>query len=291
MKARRIISSCAQGTAIFLFIYLLAFPKYAAEPTKTALSFCAAALVPGLFIYMILAKIIMGMTVMQKLERILGLEAVLLLLGTLCGCPVGAKTAVSLYDSRKITEKHAEYICTFSNNASVSFVVGFVGAELLGDVRLGLWLLIFQITASAVTAVVMKYVIFGKEPIPKTTRILGGKCGLWEAVSDSAATMMNLCACVVFFMVAGGVFTKLVPLSPALEAVFKSVLEFSSGCAAAAKIGKHAFVLCAFALGQTGGSVALQVKSVVGSRFSITPYLWGKLISGTVMTLLAIIFG
>ena len=291
MKARRIFSSCAQGTAFFLFIYLLIFPKYATEPTKAALSFCANALVPGLFIYMVLAKMILGSTMMKKSERLLGLESVSLLLGTLCGCPVGAKTAVSLYDDGRITKKHAEYLCSFSNNASVSFVVGFVGAELLGNIGLGLWLLIFQIIASAVTAVVMKYVMFGKKPLPCVSQNSGIRCGLWEAVSDSATTMVNLCACVVFFMVVGGVFSRLLPLSQTCEAAFKSVLEFSSGCAASAKTGSTAFVLCAFALGQMGASVALQVKSVVGNRFSITPYLLGKLIGGTVMTALAIIFG
>ena len=60
MKARQIFGFSVQGITLFIFIYLLIFPKYAAEPTRTALGFCATALIPGLFIYMVLAKLIAG---------------------------------------------------------------------------------------------------------------------------------------------------------------------------------------------------------------------------------------
>ncbi len=291
MKTRRIFSFCVQLTTLFLFIYLLIYPESATEPTRFALNFCGTTLIPSLFIYMVLSKMIVNTPIIQKLTKALGLEAVALILGTLCGCPIGAKTAVLLYDNRKITKKHGEYLCSFSNNASVSFVIGFVGGELLGDIRLGIKLLIFQITASAITAGIMKYKIFGREKLPQVSQGVYTKTSLWEAVSDSAATMVNLCACVVFFIVAGGVFTQLFSFPPACEAIFKSMLEFSSGCAAAKNAPDYAFIISAFALGQMGGSVVLQVKSVVGNRFSIRPFLAGKLINGIVMTALAIIFG
>ena len=291
MKARRIFSFSVQGITLFIFIYLLIFPKYAAEPTRTALGFCATALIPGLFIYMVLAKLIAGSIFMRRIERILGLEAIALILGTVCGCPLGAKNALWLYEDGRITKKQAEYLCSFSNNASLSFVVGFVGGELLGDIRLGLILLVFQLIASTVTAVVMKYLLFCKEGFNVSTQSTYRKTSLWEAISDSGSTMISLCACVVFFVVIGEVFTGLIPFSPTWEAVFKSILEFSSGCGTAAEVGKNAFVISAFALGQMGASVALQVKSIVGNRLSVRPYIMGKIISGAVMTALAIIFG
>ncbi len=291
MKARRIFSFCAQMITLFLFIYLLIFPQSATQPTRFALEFCGKTLIPSLFIYMVLSKMIVNTPIIHRLTSILGLESVALILGTLCGCPIGAKNAVLLYDNGQITKKHAEYLCSFSNNASISFVIGFVGGEILGDIRLGLMLLIFQITASAITAGIMKYKIFGKERLPRASQGIYNRTSLWEAVSDSAVTMLNLCACVVFFIVAGGVFTQLFSFSPAVEAIFKSTLEFSSGCAAAKSVPECAFVISAFALGQMGGSVVLQVKSVVGNRFSVRPFLAGKFINGAVMTALAIIFG
>ena len=124
MKARRIFSFCAQMITLFLFVYLLIFPQSATQPTRFALEFCGKTLIPSLFIYMVLSKMIVNTPIIHRLTSILGLESVALILGTLCGCPIGAKNAVLLYDNGQITKKHAEYLCSFSNNASISFVIG-----------------------------------------------------------------------------------------------------------------------------------------------------------------------
>ncbi len=291
MKTRKFFSMITDITAIFLFTYLLIYPQYATEPTRYALEFCAKTLIPSLFIYMVLAKIVITLPITKWLIKIFGLESVVLITGTLCGCPVGAKTAVTLYESKKITKKHAEYLCSFTNNASLSFVLGFVGKELFGDIRVGLRLMIYQLIASAATALFMKFILFGKEKIPSFSAVRSEKTGLREAVADSAMTMINLCACVVFFMVAGGVISHLANLTPFWEAILKSLLEFSSGCAEAIDTGKYAIPITAFALSQTGFSVALQVRSVISGKLAFMPYLTGKVISCIIMTGLAIIFG
>lgn len=275
--------------AIWLFIYLLVFPQYAAEPTRYALEFCAATLVPSLFIYMVLAKTVISLPVTDKLMRFMGLEGFALITGTLCGSPVGAKNAITLYEQGKITKKHAEYLCSFTNNASLSFVVGFVGGELFGDISAGIKLLIFQLLASAATAVIMKFVIFGREKIPNIEVKGKSKIGLREAIADSASTMINVCACAVFFIVTGDAVSRVWELPPLWDGILKSVLEFSSGCAAASKLGNYALPVTAFAVGQTGLSVAMQVKSVIGNRLALRPFLLGKLISCVIMTVLAYI--
>ncbi len=291
MKLRRIISCFADVAAIGLFIYLLIFPKAATEPTRSALEFCAITLIPSLFIYMVLSKMIITLPVTEKLIKVMGLSTFSLLTGTLCGCPVGAKNATTLYEQERITKKHAEYLCSFTNNAGVSFVIGFVGSELFGDKSIGIRLFIYQLTASIITAFIMKYLLFGKERLPRMNPCNSSKIGLREAVADSAEAMLNICASAVFFMVAGSVAVNLFSLGQTGEAILRSALEFSSGCAAAAKCGRYSLPITAFAVGQTGLCVALQVKSVLGNRLSIRPFLLGKLISCAIMVFLAVIIG
>jgi hypothetical protein len=84
---------------------------------------------------------------------------------------------------------------------------------------------------------------------------------------------------------------NVVNLSDTAFAIVKSILEFSSGCAEAAKLDSFAIPVTAFALGHCGASVAMQVKNVLSGKLSIKPYFIGKAISCTVMTLLAVIFG
>ncbi len=291
MKPRKIISIIGDIAAIGLFLYLLAFPKIAAQPTRVALNFCGSILIPSLFVYMVLSKIIITLPWTQKFIRLVGLEAFSLVTGCLCGCPLGAKNAVTLYEQGSITKKHAEYLCSFTNNAGVSFVVGFVGGELFGNTQIGLKLFFFQITAAIITALVMKPIVFGKERLPKIMPCKSSKIGFREAISDSAFGMINLCATAIFFMVAGGVAVNIFSLNPMGEAILRSVLEFSSGCASAAKCGRYAIAITAFALGQTGLCVGLQVKSLLGNKLSFRPYIMGKLLCCSVMVVLAVIFG
>lgn len=285
------ISLFSDITVILLFGYLIIFPNEATEPTRSALEFCAKTLIPSLFIYMVLAKIVITLPITDKLIKKLGLEPFLLIMGTLCGSPVGAKSALTLFERNRISKEHAEFLCAFTNNASMSFVVGFVGNEIFGDIKIGLKLFVFQIISSAICAVIMKFVIFGKTKPESQNFVSGGKIGLRDAVSDSAMTMLNLCACVVFFIIVGSAISDILNLNSVSNAILKSVLEFSSGCAAAAKTGVFSFPIIAFAVGHTGLSVALQVRSVVANKLSIRPFLLGKLICCSVMTLLAVIFG
>lgn len=290
MKTRRLFSHIADAILLFLFIYLIIFPQNATEPTRNALVFCAKTLVPSLFIYMVLSKTLLSLPITEKIAKYIGVIPIALILGMLCGAPIGAKNAISLYESGKIEKKYAEYLCSFTNNASVSFVVGFVGSELFGDIYIGLKLLCFQFISTIITAIIMKRVIFGKEKIKKATFEKSVKVGLREAVTDSAMTMITLCACVVFFIVVGSAVSQIVRMPDDISAVAKSVLEFSSGCAFAVS-SRYALQICAFAIGGTGLSVALQVRSVIANKLAMMPFLEGKLISCAVMTLLAIIFG
>lgn len=290
MKLRRIIFLFADVALVLFFVYLLTFPQYVSVPTRYSLEFCAKTLIPSLFVYMILAKIVITLPITDRISKITGYESILLITGLLCGAPIGAKNALSLYESGRISKKHAEYLCSFTNNASISFVVGYVGKELLGDAEKGLALFLFQIAASVLTAIVMKYVVFGKTPLPKISVLSQKRIGLREAISDSATTMIGLCACVIFFIVTGSALSHIFALDETSDAILRSVLEFSSGCAYASKT-EFSMQIIAFSLGASGISVAMQVKSVISNKLSLRPYLYGKLISGATMTALAVIFG
>ncbi|MBQ3230204.1 MAG: hypothetical protein IJB49_04215 [Clostridia bacterium] len=291
MKIKRIIYTLSDIAAAMLFVYLLIFPEYASDSTREALDFCAGTLIPSLFIYMVLSKIVITHPFTDKLMSIAGCEAVALITGALCGAPVGAKNALSLYESGRISKRHAEYLLSFTNNTSVSFLLGFVGLGISGDMRVGIRLLFFQLIGSLCAAIIMKLVIFGKESLPKCRFAASERVGLRESLADSVQTMLVICACAVFFIVASGAVASAISLSPCAEALLRSVLEFSSGCAAAAKCGDQSFVITAFAIGGGGLSVALQVKSVTAGRLSFRPYLAGKAVTCAVTTALSVIFG
>ena len=291
MKMRKLFSAFCDTFAVSLFIFLTVFPKYATAPTRNALYFCVKTLVPSLFIYMILSKIIITLPATDRFAKRFGVEPLAFIAGNLCGCPIGAKNAISLYETGRIDKKHAEFLTSFTNNASVSFIIGFVGSELFGDVKLGVRIFVFQLCATFLTAVVMKYLIFGKEKIPKTDVLVSKRVGFREAVSDSAFTLINVCAVAVFFIVCGSALSGIFKLNPFNDAVLKSLFEFSSGCQAASKLNRFAIQTASFSVGFTGISVAMQVKSVISGKLSLKPFLTGKLLTCAFMTALSVIFG
>lgn len=291
MKAKKIIRTAIDVFALLFFVYLVIFPDNAGTPTRDALAFCGSTLIPSLFIYMVLSKIITASPVTERISEKFGIESLFLALGSVCGAPIGAKLANDMYVSGKLSKTHAEYLCSFSNNASVSFVIGYVGSSLLGNKNIGIRLFVIQVISAVITAFIMKYVMFGTKKLPRITFGQTKKTDLREAISDSALTMLNLCACVVFFMVLGNTLSKMLSLNSTANAVLKSFLEFSSGCASASGEGIYALPIIAFSLGFTGLSVAMQVRSVTEGRLSIKPYFAGKAISCAVMTLLVMICG
>lgn len=292
MKVGKLFSYTADILVSALFVFLLIFPDKASLPVRQALAFCAQTLIPSLFIYMVLARMLASSPLTDRLTAFFGCEPVLLLLGTLCGAPVGATLAESLYSSGRIEKKHAEYLCAFTNNVSASFLLGFVGQGMFGDIRAGLRLLAYQLFASVTTAVVLKFVMFGKKRLPRPASVKGARVGLREAITGGAVSMLNVCACAVFFIVVSGAVSSLLGVGGEGGALIQSILEFSSGCAAAAGMPTRTMlIICAFACGQTGFSVALQVRSVTAGKLSIKPYLAGKIINCAVMTLLAFFAG
>ena len=147
------------------------------------------------------------------------------------------------------------------------------------------------IATAIITALVMKLALFGAKALPKCSFNNDKKTSLREAVTDSATTVISLCACVMFFMVVGNAVSNILSLGSVSDAILKSVLEFSSGCAEASDEGMYALPLIAFSLGFTGLSVMMQVKSVTEGRLSIKPYFIGKIVGCAVMTFLVMICG
>ena len=292
MKARKLFYAAADLTAVLLLIFFIVFPSEVNAPVRGALAFCAETLIPSLFVYMVLAKIVASLPASGALMSKIGCGPVVLAIGTLCGSPVGAAAAGALYSQGKISKKHAEYLCSFTNNVSASFMLGYVGATLFGDIAVGARLLGCQFAANLVTASVMKYVTFGKNPVPKPLSAEVNRTGLREAITGGAEAMINVCACAVFFIVLSSAAASVFPLGKIGIALLRSTLEFSSGCACAGELaGKAKFVVCAYACGQTGISVMLQVRSITAGKLSIRPYAVGKLINCAVMTALSYAIG
>ena len=291
MKTKEISKKISELAFLLIFLYFTVFPNEASEPAYEAIVFCAKSLVPHIFIFIFLSKAVISSALFRRISEYTGIYTSSLILGTLCGCPNGAKNAKTLFDSGVITKKQAEYLCTFTNNPSASFVLGFVGISLFGDVKIGIFLLFCEIFSAAATKIIMKRIMFGREKAKKAELPVLKKPSFSEMISDSAMTLINICVSVMFFRVTGSAISRFIKEESFFSKAFNVILEFSSGCKIASSSEIFALPLCGFAIGFSGLSVFLQTKSIVKNSFSLKPYMAAKIFQGALCSLLCLIFG
>ena len=293
---------------------LVAAPAQAIAGAKDGLTLCFNVIVPSLFPFFVLSSLVVDLGLaaclgrameglMRPLFRVSGSCAAAVALGFIGGYPVGARTALQLYEQGLCSKPEAERLLAFCNNSGPAFILGVVGAGIFGDSRVGLLLYLTHALASLLVGLLFRF-YGGSEhrrataSRPKPIQTVTLPAAFTGAVSRSLQSTLNICAFVVFFAVvlrllsAYGVLAAVARLLSlaGLEAEWANrlvagLLELSSGVASlqggAGLTGRVS--LAAFMLGWAGLSVHCQVLSfLVDSGLSARVYLAGKLCHGLI---------
>lgn len=282
-------------------ILLVINSENALRYAKDGLYTCAFTLIPSLFPFMVISDILVkaGATsflagLFEKPMRTLFLSsgegAGAAFLGALCGFPIGARCAVSLYDTGKISRSECEKLICFTNNPSIAFVVSAVGLSLFGSKRAGAELYVITVLSSLVIGAV--FCRFGereKKSDKKRNKAAASSFGIKDiagAIGDSATGVIRVCAFVVFFSVALGMIKDAAETLGATNgtlAVLLGIVELTGGVAEAAKLlpSDAAYIAAAFALSWSGISVHFQIMSICsGTGINLRPYFLAKLLQG-----------
>ncbi len=188
---------------------LLAYPRLIKATMAGSIGYCLTVLVPTLFPYMalacyavnssasaFLARPLGGLT--RRLFRLPGCCAAAVLMSFVGGYPAGAKGVAILLEQGNITRRQAGRMLLFCVNPGPAFVVAFLGAGVLGSMKLG-WLLFLCVTLSGMLLGVIT-ALGASEPdrAPAAAPAHPGGA-LVRSVSDSAKSVVIMCACVVLF--------------------------------------------------------------------------------------------
>lgn len=303
--------------AICLFAYgLVRYSRETSESVCQGLDLCARVLIPSLFPFFVVSSLavstglagVIGRAMerpMRALFRVPGACAPAFALGLVGGYPVGAKTAIALYQQKLCTKTEAERLLSFCNNSGPAFILGIAGASVFASAKAGILLYVCHVLASILVGLVFRF--YGRrEP--------GGAAGgrmaaesrpfgpaLADSVRQSGASIVNICAFVVFFTVAirllnvmgvlpaassllGALLSPL-GLDPAYaERIISGILELTTGIWSLTGAGgplSARLAVAAFMLGWAGLSVHCQVLSFLSdSGLSVAPYVGGKMLHG-----------
>ena len=160
-----------------LFVLLNVYGRTAEAGTLAGIRFCVTVIAPSLFIYIVLAKLILGSAAAGWFAKP-SQSLFLLLLGFLCGFPTGAVLARELYDRGGVSAKRASYICAYANNPSLSFVLGFAGERAFPGSGAGWKFSLLIVLSSLLNMLVLRLVFFTAEEraeLAKPLALGGGK--------------------------------------------------------------------------------------------------------------------
>lgn len=279
--------------SIFLLALILRNTEAAISFMRRGIGLCTETVIPSLFPFMVISTLLIesgtgewaGRLFAGHVRRIFGISgasACAVLLGALCGFPIGAKSAVELYDRGAIDRAELEHLLTFCNNTSSAFVISAIGTSLWSSYRFGVGLFWIQLGCSILIGWIGRSRGRSTQLCPAPAERRSGTEIFTRAITSSASGMLAVCAYVTFFSaVVGtlGVLLDRISTSPIIDALLFGFFELSSGVNAAAALEDPyaGAVLTAFAVGWSGLSVHFQIMSLTAGReIAYRPYLLAK---------------
>lgn len=284
---------------------LIVYSGPAAEAARKALQTCAGSVIPSLFPFFVLSKLLLSGGISLHFPRRLAENWFGVSVGCLSaffvsllgGYPAGAAAVADLYKSGAITKQDAERALCFCNNSGPAFFLAFIGGTILHSTAGGWTLYLIHI----LSAVLCGRLLSGGKPASfHMQRIENRKPQkrLPDAISESCASLLQISGLIVFFSVMlavaeeCGLFRLLarVPHLPAAEtkALLCGILELSGGILQSAG-SPSAFVLCSFLMGWGGFCVHMQAKALwqaAGLRPGF--YLYSKFLHGLLAAIFAL---
>jgi len=295
---------------------LVRFPEESVQAASSGVALSFNVIIPSLFPFFVLSTLMVKLGLAQYFGRALegvmrplfnvgGVCSSAFVLGFVGGYPVGARTAVSLYESGQISQVEAERLLAFSNNSGPAFILGVVGVGIFASSRVGLLLYAAHALASVLVGILFRS-WGGRRPctgprIRQPIEVTRFSQAFVGSVTGAFQSTLSICGFVIFFTV----FIRLLFLAGAIPAAagvldtLLSGLGFDAGWASMLLIGlielssgvwslrevagqmPSAIAMAAFMLGWAGLSVHCQVLSFIGgSGLSVRSYILGKFLHG-----------
>ena len=317
---KRLTEGLTAAGLLVCALALVRHPREISAAVRQGLELCGTVILPALFPFFVLTSLAVSLglprlmsrvlePVMKPLFRLSGSCAAPLALGLIGGYPVGAKAALTLYQSDQCSKSEAERLLAFCNNAGPSFILGVVGAQIFADSRAGMLLWLTHITAALCVGLLVRFTSgaegsdLRRQGPPFSAVSL--PAAFTKAVGDGLHSTLNLCAFVVCFTAIlrlcqlTGLISTLAGLLGCLglpryrtEQLLTGLLELSSGTAALRDAGdlEVSLALAAFFLGWAGLSVHCQTLSLLqGSGLRYKFYWLGKLLQGLIAAVLTVL--
>lgn len=285
-RIKTISALCASALAIYCAIK---FSRECTDGVLCGIAFCITVLVPSLFVFMVIASYISNSKVCdivskvlsvptQKILRLPAVCSTAILMSVLGGYPVGARCVSALYENGSISESQAQKLSVIVVCSGPGFVINYIGNALLSNRQSGVILLVSQLIAFVLTAL-----IGGRCIKTKTDYTIASmhnrNTSIVDAVYNGCKATFNMCAMVVIFSAIIAVCENLFVNSHMLCDVVVSTLEVTTACNKLCH--RYPLYIISFIVGFGGLSVHFQVFSALkGIKINKALFFLYRIIQG-----------
>lgn len=307
MKQRIITLFC-----ICLLLFLLVHPEEALLSAKDGMSLWLNVMIPTLLPFLILTGILLKTgNIPQLLEPLapfwkhfFGISpagAYVLILGFLCGYPMGAKLAHDLYINHQISQREGEYLLTFSCNASPAFIFSYLSQNILEGKIPPHSLLLILLSADFICMLFFRFLVYHgntvssvKPEYRKKETYQQDSTGVILDVSIMSGfeTITRLGGYILIFSLLFTGFYHYWPFCSQNKILLTSPIELTTGLH---QIAQSAFswkikYITSMTLTAFGGfCVMFQTKSVLEEKLSILPYIFAKCLNASLVFLFLVL--
>lgn len=245
---------------------------------------CTQVLIPSLFPFLFLSVLLTGslagkrIPILQPLSRFCGIPQgaeVIFLTGLLGGYPSGAQAVTQASESGCLSQKQAERMLGFCNNAGPSFLFGIIATQFSSKSYVWvIWLI--HILGAVFTAAILPNKSTDQITISSSTPI-----NIPQAAKKALVSMAQICGWVILTKVMLCFLDRWVfwILPNSLQVFLTGILELANGCWSLSKVSTEGsrFLICCGILSFGGLCVLMQTVSVTG-KLGFGMYLPGKLL-------------
>ena len=286
--------------AVIVLVGLLVNVSSVRSAVSAGLQIASGSLVPSLFVFSVVAQLIVRLRLLQPLEaclapvfqKLFGLSSTCVsawLLGALGGYPIGAQVLASQVRQGSLDVREAEAALGICNLCGAAFVVSVVAPILGLSVSGGFLLWGIHLVASLLTATVLRpfapnVQVARTNTTPPTSNVAVASA-LTESVVSAANSMLTLTGMVCTFQVVTALVGQVLQtVSP----IFYGALELTSGIFS---LNTGELVRASALIGWGGCCVAAQVAAMTATvKLRLRRYLVAKLLHAAISVLLTVLW-
>ena len=301
---------------LFTLCILFLFSEENFSSAKNTINIFFFSVMPSLFPFIFFTNVILKTDIIDILSNLFGkiFSKIFkvnrnctssIIIGFLCGFPMGAKSVISSFENGKITSKDTKILLSFINNCNPIFIISTIAINIFGSVKIGLILLISHII-SAITLGIISSRYLNNNIIQENNDFLKSLCkkntiknkkiekdSFFEIVTNSILNTFVTLEIILGFMLIFNILSNIIfdilsnfNIPNTTIHILTAFFEVTNGCYSIGGLNINIYskiLIISFMIGFSGLCIIFQIYSVIYKyKFKITKLIKFKLLHGII---------